>query len=118
MMYIPYTLFILSALMKLLLVFYFVLFCFVGWPTPICQAENELAEIGVNGCTFWQYNPSETYHTSGMNFEDKELLSPGRVRFENKGEGGAGRQNTKTRHQTCSGSGRKDISILGLRCSL
>lgn len=57
-----------------------------------------MAGIGVNGCTFWQYNPAETYHTSGMNFEDEELLNPGRVRFENKGEGGAGRQASNTPH--------------------
>lgn len=56
----------------------------------VWQAENENAAIGTNGCTFWQYNPFETYQTSGTIFENTELLDPGRVRFENQGEGPRG----------------------------
>lgn len=52
-------------------------------------AENELAEIGAAGCTFWQYNPAETYQVSGLTSEDSVPLEPGRVRFENQGDGNA-----------------------------
>lgn len=57
------------------------------------QAENELAEIGGAGCTFWQYNPAETYQVSGLTSEDSVPLEPGRVRFENQGVA----QNTETK---------------------
>lgn len=49
------------------------------------QAENEKAGLGAAGCTFWQYNPAETYQTTGLTSEDSIPLEPGRVRFENQG---------------------------------
>ena len=58
--------------------------CFVH-VTP-CQAENEAAEgIGEAGCTFWQYNPTETYASSGIVVDGAEALEPGRARLENRG---------------------------------
>jgi len=50
------------------------------------QAENEAANgIGEAGCTFWQYNPTETYAASGIVYPGNNTLEPGRVRFENTG---------------------------------
>lgn len=57
----------------------------ISLPRSCPQAENEKAEIAGAGCTFWQYNPSETYHVSGLTSEDSVPLEPGRVRFENQG---------------------------------
>lgn len=51
----------------------------------LTQVQNNVTEIGEVGCTFWQYNPSETYAMMGKLVENKKLLEPGRVRFENQG---------------------------------
>ncbi|CAN0436751.1 unnamed protein product [Pylaiella littoralis] len=58
-------------------------------PGGCIYAENEAANIGESGCTFWQYDPEETYHMSGIIYEDLVPLEAGRVRFENRGSGNA-----------------------------
>ncbi|CAM9868929.1 unnamed protein product [Scytosiphon promiscuus] len=62
---------------------------YMPFPGGCIYAENLEAEIGKSGCTFWQYNPAERYMMDGVIYEDSELLSPSRVRFENQGNGNA-----------------------------
>lgn len=60
--------------------------CFLDFAVSGAQAENEAVNIVESGCTFWQYNPSETYSSSGIVYENLVPLEPGRVRFENRGK--------------------------------